>query len=285
MNDTEIDDLVTRMLAEDLSADGDVTSSAVVPDGVTARGAFTARVDGVLAGVAVATAVLARVDSELVVTWSAHDGDALASGQTFGVVEGPLRSILTAERSALNVLTHASGIATSTRAYVDAVGSGTVVRDTRKTVPGLRSLAKAAVRAGGGQNHRMSLSDAVLVKDNHLVGTTVTDAVARARSTWPDLLLEVECDTVAQVAEAVEAGADLVLVDNMTPDEVIEAVRVVAGRVPIEVSGGVTLDTVSSYAETGADFVAVGAITHSAPSLDLGLDIQTLGDEPLDEAR
>jgi len=186
-------------------------------------------------------------------------------------------SILTAERTALNLLGRLSGIATLTRAYVREAQGKARIRDTRKTTPGLRALEKAAVRAGGGANHRGSLSDGILIKDNHLIHLSIADAVARARRRWPGQLVEVECDTADQVSEAVEAGADMILVDNMTPTEVAAAVHLVAGRCPIEVSGGVTLATVAAYAEAGAAFISVGALTHSAPALDIGLDIAAGG--------
>jgi nicotinate-nucleotide pyrophosphorylase (carboxylating) len=237
------------------------------------------RRDGVLAGTAVATEVFAQLDPAVTVTWDAADGDRLVAGQRIGTVTGPLRSILTGERSALNFLGHLSGIATLTRTYVDAITSGSGgdrcrIRDTRKTTPGLRSLEKAAVRAGGGANHRGNLSDAVLIKDNHLRHCSIADAIDRAQARWPGVVVEVECDTLDQVAEAKAAGAALVLVDNMTPDEVARAVGIAGGAFPIEVSGGVTLDSVAAYAAAGADLISVGALTHSAPVLDIGLDLE-----------
>ena len=266
---------VARALAEDLGTLGDLTSTALVPEGASGAGRLVARAAGVLAGTAAATEVYAQVDPSVAVTWRAGDGDAVEAGQEVGRVEGPLRSILTGERCALNFLGHLSGVATLTRAYVNAVGNHRArIRDTRKTTPGLRALEKAAVRAGGGVNHRGSLSDAVLVKDNHLRLATIDDAVARARLRWPSATVEVECDTLEQVAEAKAAGADLVLLDNMTPGEVAEAVAVLAGAAPVEVSGGVTLDTVAAYAAAGADLISVGALTHSAPVVDLALDLE-----------
>jgi nicotinate-nucleotide pyrophosphorylase (carboxylating) len=191
-----------------------------------------------------------------------------------GTVAGSLRSILTGERSALNFLGHLSGIATLTRAYVEATGGQSRIRDTRKTTPGLRALEKAAVRAGGGSNHRGNLSDAVLVKDNHLRHCTIAEAVGRARTRWPGVTVEVECDTLDQLAEAKAAGADLALLDNMTPEEVAKAVVLADGAVPLEVSGRVTLETVAAYAAAGADLISVGALTHSAPVLDIALDLE-----------
>ncbi len=266
-------DVVARALAEDLGTLGDLTSLAVVPAGARGRGALVARSPGVLAGSSAAREVFRQVDPTIEVRWGAVDGAAVAAADRLAHLEGPARSLLVAERTALNLLCHCSGVATLTRAFVDAVaGTATRIRDTRKTLPGLRALEKAAVRAGGGANHRESLSDAVLIKDNHLVHLTVRDAIERAREQWPGRVVEVECDSLEQVAEAKAAGPDLVLVDNMSPREVAEAVAVLSGVAPVEVSGRVTLETARSYAEAGADYLAVGAITHSAPALDIGLD-------------
>jgi nicotinate-nucleotide pyrophosphorylase (carboxylating) len=268
---------VARALAEDLGVLGDLTSTALIPAEALGVGHFVARRPGVLAGTAVAAEVFAQLDPAVSVTWAAADGDGLSAGQKIGTVTGPLRSVLTGERSALNFLGHLSGIATLTRAHVDAAagtGGRCRIRDTRKTTPGLRSLEKAAVRAGGGSNHRGNLSDAVLVKDNHLRQCSIADAVERARSRWPGVAVEVEADTLDQVSEAKAAGADIILVDNMTPDEVAKAVAIAGGGVPIEVSGGVTIDTVGAYAAAGADLISVGALTHSAPVLDIGLDLE-----------
>ena len=277
---------VARALAEDLGVLGDLTSTALLPSDAVGTGHFVARVPGVLAGTAVATEVFAQLDRAVTVTWAAGDGDRLAAGQRLGTVTGPLRSLLIGERSALNFLGHLSGIATLTRAHVDAAaaaGGNARIRDTRKTTPGLRALEKAAVRAGGGANHRGNLSDAVLIKDNHLrylggtsgaAGSTIADAVERARSRWPGVVVEVECDTLDQVGEAKAAGADVVLLDNMTPEQVAEAVGIAGGAMPLEVSGRVTLDTVAAYAAAGADLISVGALTHSAPVLDIGLDLE-----------
>lgn len=263
-----------RALAEDLGILGDLTSTALIPADAVGTGHFIARVPGVLAGTAVATEVFAQLDRAVTVTWAAGDGDVLTAGQRLGMVHGPLRSVLTGERSALNFLGHLSGIATLTRAHVDACDDRCRIRDTRKTTPGLRALEKAAVRAGGGANHRGNLSDAVLVKDNHLRRCGIGEAVDRARSLWPGAVVEVECDTLDQVAEAKTAGADLVLVDNMTPEDVARAVAIAGGAMPIEVSGRVTLETVAAYAAAGADLISVGALTHSAPVLDIALDLE-----------
>ena len=265
-------DVVTRALAEDVLPLGDVTAS-LVPLGVHARALFTARAGGVLAGRLCAVEALAQVDPTLDGTWWFDDGDPIDAGDVIGLVEGTLRSILTAERTALNLLCHLSGVATLTRRFAEMAAPARI-RDTRKTTPGLRALEKAAVRAGGGVNHRANLSDGILVKDNHLGGVSVVDAVRRAGERWPGRLVQVECDSIDQVRTALDAGAGMVLLDNMTPDEVAECVRFVGGRVPVEVSGGVTLDTVAAYAAAGADLVSVGALTHSAPVLDIGLDLE-----------
>ena len=280
-------EVVARALAEDLGVLGDLTSTALIPADAAGTGHFVARRPGIVAGTAAATEVFAQLDPAVTVTWAAADGDRVSAGQRIGTVSGPLRSLLTGERSALNFLGHLSGIATLTRAHVDAAATGDGgrgrIRDTRKTTPGLRALEKAAVRAGGGSNHRGNLSDAVLVKDNHLRHLSsaggpgagaIADAVERARSRWPGVAVEVEADTLDQVSEAKAAGADIILVDNMTPDEVAKAVAIADGTVPIEVSGRVTLDTVAAYAAAGADLISVGALTHSAPVLDIGLDLE-----------
>jgi nicotinate-nucleotide pyrophosphorylase (carboxylating) len=269
-------EVVRRALNEDLGALGDITSVAVIPDDARGEGRFVSRAAGVLAGARAATEVFRQLDAGVEVSWSTSDGSWISPGEELGRISGALRPILAGERSALNLLCHCSGIATLTRSFVDAVesaGGHARVRDTRKTLPGLRALEKAAVRAGRGANHRESLSDAVLIKDNHLRYLPLGDAVDRARAMWPGRVIEVECDTLEQVAEAKAAGPDLVLVDNMTPDEVREAVAVLGGAVPVEVSGGVTLETAGAYAAAGADYVSVGALTHSAPALDLGLDL------------
>jgi nicotinate-nucleotide pyrophosphorylase (carboxylating) len=265
-------EVVARALAEDLGPFGDVTAG-LVPASSKVTAAVVARAAGVLAGSLAAGEAFRAVDPSVTVEWLASDGDALQAGQRIALVKGPLVSVLTAERTALNLLGHLSGVATLTRQYVDAAGPRARIRDTRKTTPGLRALEKAAVRAGGGVNHRGSLSDGILVKDNHLAGLSIDEAVALAHMRWPGVPCEVECDTLEQVKVALAAGADMVLVDNMSPADVALAARLVAGRIPIEVSGRVTLDTVASYAASGADLISVGALTHSAPVLDLGLDL------------
>jgi len=266
-------EVVALALREDLGLLGDLTSLAVIPEEAEGTARFVARSDGVLAGTAAATEVFRQLDSDVVVAWTAADGAELTPGVGFGSVSGPLRSLLGGERSALNLIQHCSGIATLTRRYVRATGGRAQIRDTRKTLPGLRALEKAAVRAGGGFNHRECLSDAVLIKDNHLVHHDLPSAVARARAQWPGRVVEVECDTLDQVRQAVEVAADLILLDNMTPEQVREARAIAGPDAALEVSGGVGLDTVAAYAEAGATYISVGAITHSAPALDIGLDL------------
>ncbi len=274
-----VSEAVERALAEDIGPEGDLTAALVPPD-VTALFALRARRDGVLAGRACATQAFQRVDPELELVWHAVDGTEVSAGDTVLEVTGRLRPILTAERTALNFLGRLSGIATLTAQFVAAAHEGNPaveVLDTRKTTPGLRVLEKAAVRAGGGTSHRAGLSDAVLLKDNHLAGTSITEAVHQARALWPGHTVEIECDALCQVAEAARAGADVVLLDNMDPGTVVEAIaeaRLDApGPILTEVSGGVTLATIAAYAAAGPDRISVGALTHSAPALDLGLDL------------
>ena len=233
-----------------------------------------ARQDGVVAGRLCVLATFAAVDPEVAVEWRLSDGLEVRPGEVIGVVEGRLASILTAERTALNLLGRLSGIATLTRAYVRAAQGNARIRDTRKTTPGLRALEKAAVRAGGGANHRGSLSDGILIKDNHLAGLTITEAVRRARRRWPGQLVEVECDTRLQVAEALDAGADMVLLDNMTPAAWPRPPPRWRAALPDRGVGGRDLgQSVAAYAAAGAAFISVGALTHSAPVLDIGLDV------------
>ena len=267
-------EVVARALAEDVLPLGDLTAALVDAD-LVATASVVSRGAGVLAGSACFTETFAQLDPAVSVRWVTDDGDAVHPGSEVCEVSGPLASILTGERTALNLLCHLSGVASLTRRYVDAVGrSPTQVLDTRKTLPGLRALQKAAVRAGGGFNHRASLSDMILVKDNHRAALGIGEAVARARQRWPYRPVEVECETVEHVREAVAAGATAVLLDNMPPGLVKECVAEVAGRALTEASGGVNLRTVGAYAAAGVDFVSVGALTASAPSLDLGLDLE-----------
>lgn len=267
-------EIVGRALAEDLGPLGDITSVLLLSDGTRASADIVARSPGVLAGRLAATEVFAQVDPSVAIFWSADDGDSIGPGGAIAHVAGPLIPILTAERTALNLLGHLSGVATLTRRFVDTAGPHACIRDTRKTTPGLRALEKAAVRAGGGVNHRGSLSDGILLKDNHLAGISIADAVDQARRQWPGRTVEVECDDRDQLKHALAAGADMVLLDNMSPEQVAECVSDVAGSCLVEVSGGVTLDNVFGYAAAGADLISVGAITHSAPLLDIALDVQ-----------
>ena len=284
-----VTEAVTRALAEDLGADGDLTA-ALVPAGATAHFALRARQPGVLAGRACATETFRQLSPGLPLIWHAADGSVLEAGMTVMEVTGPLRPILTGERTALNFLGRLSGIATLTARYVAAAHArnpAVQVLDTRKTTPGLRALEKAAVKAGGGVNHRSSLSEAVLVKDNHLAGITITEVVARARALWPGRLVQIECDELEQVVEAARAGADAVLLDNMDPAAVAVAVKTAraeaAGSIVTEVSGGVTLESIGEYAAAGPDRISVGALTHSATVLDLGLDLVWRADAPYGE--
>ncbi len=273
-----IRDAVARAITEDVGPLGDLTATLLPPDG-WARGVIVARATGVLAGVACVVETYAQLDPAVTVRVDAAAGAAIDPGVVVATIEGPARSVLTGERTALNFLCHLSGVATLTRRFVLAAAP-TRVLDTRKTLPGLRALEKAAVRAGGGVNHRGSLSDLVLVKDNHLVGLSIADAVTRARDAWPGRGVEVECDRVEQVHEAVTAGADLVMLDNFTPDAASDAVAIVRGgphpELLVEVSGGVTLDTAPAYAAAGADLLSTSVITQSAAALDLGLDLDSV---------
>jgi len=268
-----VGEVVARALAEDLEPLGDVTAALLDP-ATTGTAALVARSAGVVAGRLAATRAFAAVDTSIEVDWRLPDGTTVAPGQTIATVSGPLAAILTAERTALNLLCHLSGVATLTARFV-AAAPGAQIWDTRKTTPGLRALEKAAVRAGGGVNHRGNLSEWVLLKDNHLAALGVTEAVRLARSRWPGRTVQVEADRIEQLEEAITAGADIVLLDNMSLDEVERcvALRGDATRPLLEVSGGVDLETVGAIAATGVDLISVGALTHSAPVLDIGLDI------------
>lgn len=272
--------VIETALAEDLVDGADITTLATVPADATAVAALVSREPGVLAGADVALAVFRRVVGDgLVVRQQLPDGTALLPGTAGLVVSGPTRGLLTAERTALNLLTHLSGIATTTKAWVDAVaGTGARIRDTRKTLPGLRALEKYAVRCGGGHNHRMSLGDAALIKDNHVLAAgSVTAAILAVRQMRPDIVLEVEVDTLGQLDEALVAGATLILLDNFTVEETAEAVRRARAGYPgvqLESSGGLTLGEARAVAATGVDYLSIGALTHSAPTLDLGMDLE-----------
>ena len=274
----DVVELVQRALAEDLGAAGDVTTLATIPATMIGAADLVVRADGVVAGIDVARYVFETVSQgRLRTELGTADGARVEGGEVLATTRGPLRDILTAERTALNLLGHLSGIATLTRKWVDAVeGTGAQIRDTRKTMPGLRALEKYAVRMGGGMNHRMSLSDAALIKDNHVAAAGgVVAAFEAVRRSYPELDLEVEVDTLAQAREVIDAGADLVLLDNMTPADMKAAVAFSGGRARLEASGGLRLDNARQVAETGVDYLAVGALTHSAPALDIGLDIRT----------
>ena len=279
---TAVDDatrlLIELALAEDLPA-GDVTANATVPEDLLASARFVSRAEGVVAGLHAVAAVAEAVDGELAFKPLVDDGDAVRPGDALAEITGRARSILAAERTALNLLTHLSGVATVTRRYVEAVtGTSCQVRDTRKTLPGMRALQKAAVAAGGGVNHRTSLSDGLLVKDNHVAAAGgVTAATRQALEHAGGLHVQIEVDTLAQLDEAIAAGATSVLLDNFTTDDMVAAVqrcRNSGDTIFVEASGNVNLDTVRAIAETGVDAVAVGALTHSVRALDIGLDWQ-----------
>jgi nicotinate-nucleotide pyrophosphorylase (carboxylating) len=277
LDPVEVEDIANVAIQEDLDHGVDVTTVATIPEDAVATADFVAREAGVVAGLRVAEAVVSVVcEDEFEVERHVEDGDRVEAGQKLLSVTTRTRDLLTAERSALNLLCRLSGIATATRAWADALeGTKARVRDTRKTTPGLRSLEKFAVRCGGGVNHRMSLSDAALVKDNHVVAAGgVAQAFKAVRETFPDVPIEVEVDTLDQLREVVGAGADLILLDNFTPQECVEAVALVHGRAALEASGRLTLDNARVYADTGVDYLAVGALTHSSPILDIGLDLR-----------
>ena len=270
----DLDEFVTRILAEDLGKGGDVTSAATIAANARFTAAMNARHALVAAGVEIASAFFRALDPAVEIELLAKDGDRVEHGTTLMRLAGNARAMLAAERSALNTLQHLSGIATLTRQYVDAIeGTGAVLLDTRKTIPGLRVLEKFASRMGGAQNHRMRLDDGVLIKDNHVaVCGGVAEAVRRAKAANTKLQVQVEVDRIDQVEAALAAGADRLLLDNMDPSMLREAVALVARRVPLEASGGVTLETIRFLAETGVDFISVGRITQSAPAVDIGLD-------------
>lgn len=276
--------IVDLALAEDIGT-GDITTRVTVPEGTTARGVVLAKAEGVVSGIEVARFVFQRYDPRIAFDALAADGAAVTPGTALATVRGPARSLLTAERTALNLLQRLSGVATDTARYVKAI-EGTTARiiDTRKTTPGLRQMEKAAVLHGGGANHRFGLADGVLIKDNHLAAIPGPDrvgkAVRQARAGAPHTLrIEVEVTTLAELDEALAAGADIVLLDNMTNNQMAEAARRANGRALLEASGGVTLERVRSIAATGVDLISVGALTHSAPALDISLEL-TLDDAP-----
>lgn len=273
--DLLIEPIIRAALAEDLGRAGDVTAAACIPEGARMKAVFAARKDGVMAGGACARLALLALDAGARVEAQVADGHTFAAGDALIVVEGRARAVLGAERTALNLLGRLCGIATQTQAYVQAVeGTGARIADTRKTTPGLRALEKHAVACGGGINHRFGLDDAILIKDNHVaVCGGVAEAVRRAKAHAGHLMkVEVEVDSLDQLDAALAEGPDVIMLDNFSLDDLREAVRRTAGRLTLEASGGVTLHTVRAIAETGVDVISVGALTHSAPSLDIGLD-------------
>ncbi len=269
----DILDAIRRALAEDVGP-GDVTTNSIVPPDATMRGRIIAKQDGVVAGLDVAQTVYRMVDERITVTALVAEGERVTNRQTLAFVSGPARGLLTAERTALNFLGRMSGIATLTRQFVDAVaGTGATILDTRKTAPGLRVVDKLAVQRGGGRNHRIGLYDMVLIKDNHIdFAGSLRAAVERAREYAPHLEIEVEARTLADVREALDLGVQRIMLDNMTPAMMAEAVRLVAGRARLEASGNVSLDTIRQIAETGVDDISIGALTHSARVFDVSFD-------------
>jgi nicotinate-nucleotide pyrophosphorylase (carboxylating) len=268
-------DLIRKALAEDLAGGQDITSVATVSGNESVVADFVARKAGVIAGVEMAVATLREVGiTDIHVRL--NDGDAVALGSVVMTVRGDTRAILLAERTALNFLGHLGGIATLTNIWVKAIaGTACTIRDTRKTTPGMRLLEKAAVVAGGGANHRLSLSDAALIKDNHIAAAGgVSAAFSKVRAAFPDAFVEIEVDSLEQLKEVATQNPDLVLLDNMTPAQCKEAVDFVAGRFKLEASGGISLENALAYAQTGVDYLAIGALTHSASVLDIGLDMK-----------
>jgi nicotinate-nucleotide pyrophosphorylase (carboxylating) len=271
-----VEDLVRAVLEEDLAGGVDVTSTATIDEEHRSTADLVARADGVVAGLEVAELVFRVAGDTVEVERQVEDGAKVAAGNVLMTVRARTRHLLTAERTALNLLCHLSGVATVTARWVAAVeGTGAAIRDTRKTMPLMRSLEKYAVRCGGGVNHRMSLSDAALIKDNHVIAAGgVAEGFRLVHEAYPDLPVEIEVDTVEDAVTAVEAGAELVLLDNMPVEAMRSAVEKVHGRAKLEASGGLTLDRARAVAETGVDYLAVGALTHSAPVLDIAMDLR-----------
>jgi nicotinate-nucleotide pyrophosphorylase (carboxylating) len=271
------EDIVKRALAEDLGLAGDLTSDVVVRDHARARADLVSRKPGRIAGLPVALAVFRMLDPDAVISPGCEDGDDMPAGTVLGRIEGAARPILTAERTALNLMCRMSGIATATRRAVEAIeGCRARIVCTRKTTPGLRTLEKYAVRVGGGVNHRFGLDDGVMIKDNHIVAAGgIAEAIGRARERLGHMVkIEVEVDTLDQLEELLSIGADAVLLDNMTPEQLRTAVAMVDRRMVTEASGGITLDTLRDVAESGVDIISLGWLTHSAPILDIGLDLE-----------
>ena len=270
-----IDKIIDNALAEDLGP-GDLTTEALIDPSIKGKARLVPREEMVLAGIEVFGRVFSRLDPDIALEWNFQDGDVVPAGRDIGVVEGSLRGILSAERTALNFLQHLSGIATLTKRYVEKAGPSKVrVVDTRKTTPGLRILEKYAVRVGGAHNHRLGLFDGVLIKDNHIAAAgSISRAVEKIRADVPHTVkIEVEVDDLKGLEEAMRVGADAVLLDNMSIDEMKEAVSIAGGRVLLEASGGITLETIGEVAQTGVDLISVGALTHSARSVDISLEI------------
>jgi len=270
----DLEEFVRRVLAEDMGSGGDVTSAATISADARFAAEMTCRQPIVIAGLEIAGAFFHELDRDVRIDRLVDDGEAVGAGTMLMRLQGNARAMLTAERSALNTLQHLSGIATMTRAYVEKIdGTGATLLDTRKTIPGLRVLEKYASRMGGAQNHRMRLDDGLLIKDNHVaVSGGVVEAVRAAKAADTGLPVQVEVDRIDQIEPALQAGADRLLLDNMPPPVLREAVALVAGRVPLEASGGVNLDTIRAIAETGVNYISVGRITQSAPAVDIGLD-------------
>jgi nicotinate-nucleotide pyrophosphorylase (carboxylating) len=269
-------DLVRRALDEDIGT-GDVTTDATVDPALRARGVFIVKAHCVLAGVDVAAETFRQVDASVAIACRRLDGERCAPGDQIAIVTGPARALLMAERTALNFLQRLSGIATRTRQFVDAAAGRITVLDTRKTTPTFRALEKYAVAAGGGTNHRAGLFDAILIKDNHIrLAGGVEAAVTRTRRRHPGLRVEIEAQNLTQVDEALAAGAEIILADNLSMDDIRETVRRASGRAKVEISGGVTLERIAELRETGADYVSVGALTHSAPAVDISFEIEPI---------
>ena len=274
--DDQIIALIDRALEEDLLGGVDVTSVATIDEKSIGQANFIAKAEGVIAGVDVAEAVMGRAGVRTF-RREVEEGSSVSAGTIIATAEGPMRAILLAERTALNLISRMSGIATLTHRWVDAVaGTGTKIRDTRKTTPGLRTLEKYAVRVGGGSNHRSSLSESALLKDNHIAAAgSIGEAFRAIRRNFPSIEVEVEVDTLEQLEEALEAGVKMILLDNMDLSTTKKAVELNAGRAKLESSGGIKLENARAYAETGVDFLAIGALTHSAPILDISLEVLT----------
>ncbi len=277
---TDVRYLVDKALLEDLTPFGDLTSTLIPPDRI-ARAEFVTRESGVVAGTLCADETFAAVDTDLTIEWRRNDGDRIEVGDVIGVATGRFSTLLTAERTALNFMSHLSGIATNAARWVDLANGRVTVWDTRKTLPGYRSLQKAAVRAGGARNHRGNLSDWIMIKDNHLLGISLAEGVSQARDQWPGRTVHVEVDTKNLLEQALAASADIILLDNFTPAELVELVAYVDDSVAtsgskrplLEASGGINFTTLDAYADTGVDLVSSGALTNAAGVLDIGLDV------------